>query len=102
MWRAQLPLGRGSAGAEPSSAPGSIRRIRGQKMTLSASSLWLIPVLPLIAAGIGALTPKSGRTFAAGAAIATMAASFVLACLALGGALADPTAHQAANFSWFD
>lgn len=71
-------------------------------MTLSASSLWLIPTLPLVAAGIGALTPRTGRTLAAGAAIAAMSASFVLACLALGGALADPAAHQAANFSWFD
>ncbi|HVT73125.1 MAG TPA: NADH-quinone oxidoreductase subunit L, partial [Lacunisphaera sp.] len=71
-------------------------------MTLSASSLWLIPTLPLVAAGIGALTPKSGRSLAAGAAIAAMAVSFVLACLALGGALADPAVHQAANFSWFD
>ena len=34
------------------------------------AQLWLIPALPLAAAAIGALTPRSGRAVAAGAAIA--------------------------------
>ena len=38
-------------------------------MTLSASNLWLIPLLPLLAAGIGALTPRTGRRLAASSAI---------------------------------
>jgi NADH-quinone oxidoreductase subunit L len=71
-------------------------------MTLPVDLLWLIPALPLAAAGIGALTPRSGRSLAAGAAIAAMAAAFVVSCLALRTALIDPAAHQTANFDWFD
>lgn len=71
-------------------------------MTLSAHSLWLIPALPLASAAIGALTPRSGRKLAAGAAIAAMLGAFVLSCLALQGALADPAAKQVFNFAWFD
>ena len=71
-------------------------------MTLSVQHLWLIPALPLIAAGIGALTPRSGRTLAAGAAIGAMTLSFILACGALATALANPAAHATANFAWFD
>ncbi|HEY0862808.1 MAG TPA: NADH-quinone oxidoreductase subunit L [Lacunisphaera sp.] len=71
-------------------------------MTLAVQHLWLIPALPLAAAVIGALVPRSGRTLAAGAAIGAMAGAFLLACLALAGALADPSAHQVFNFSWFD
>lgn len=71
-------------------------------MHLSVEQLWLIPALPLAAAGVGALTPRGSRGLAAGAAIIAMAGAFVLACLALAGALADPAAHQVANFAWFD
>jgi len=71
-------------------------------MTLAAENLWLIPALPLAAAAVGALTPRNGRTLAAGAAIGSMAGSFLLSCLALAGALADPSAHQVFNFAWFD
>ncbi|MEI6108070.1 MAG: proton-conducting transporter membrane subunit, partial [Opitutae bacterium] len=71
-------------------------------MTLSAQNLWLIPVLPLLAAGIAALTPRSGRTIAAGSAILALGLSFVLSCLALNGALADPARHAVYNFAWFD
>ena len=71
-------------------------------MTLSAQYLWLIPALPLAAAAVGALTPRRGRRLAAAAAILAMAGSFVLAGLALAGALADPAAHQVFNFAWFD
>ena len=63
-------------------------------MSLSVSHLWLIPTLPLLAAGVSALLPRSGFRFAAAAAIGAMSASFVLACLALAGALAEPAAHQ--------
>ncbi|MDP1581527.1 MAG: NADH-quinone oxidoreductase subunit L [Candidatus Didemnitutus sp.] len=71
-------------------------------MTLSASFLWLIPALPLTAAAIGALTPRGGRKLAAGAAILSMVGAFVLSCLALHGALADPSVHATYNFNWFD
>jgi len=71
-------------------------------MTLSVQHLWLIPALPLAAAGIGALTPRTGRTLAAGAALVAMAGAFLLSCLALVGALDNPSAHQVFNFAWFD
>ena len=71
-------------------------------MILPVQYVWLIPALPLLAAGIGAVTPRSGRKLAAGSAIGAMAGAFLLACLALNGALADPSAHQVHNFSWFD
>ncbi|MBX3750068.1 MAG: NADH-quinone oxidoreductase subunit L [Opitutaceae bacterium] len=71
-------------------------------MRLPVEYLWLIPALPLAAAGVGSLTPRGGRALAADVAIAAMAGAFVLACLALTSALADPAAHQVANFAWFD
>jgi NADH-quinone oxidoreductase subunit L len=71
-------------------------------MSLSVQHLWLIPALPLIAAGVGALTPRSGRGIAAGAAIVAMAAAFLLSCGALVTALANPAVHAVANFAWFD
>ena len=64
--------------------------------------LWLIPALPLLAAAIGALTPRRGRRLAAGAAIAAMLGSLILSCLALHLALAAPSAHLYCNFFWFD
>ncbi len=70
-------------------------------MTLPAQYLWLIPALPLLAAAIGALTPRRGRALAAGAALAGMGGSFLLSCAALAGALAAPAEHQVANFTWF-
>jgi NADH-quinone oxidoreductase subunit L len=71
-------------------------------MTLSAQHLWLIPALPLAAAALGALAPLRARALCAGATIATMAGAFILACLALADALAEPAAHQVFNFAWFD
>ncbi|MCX6937653.1 MAG: NADH-quinone oxidoreductase subunit L [Verrucomicrobia bacterium] len=71
-------------------------------MHLPVSLVWLIPALPLLAAGIAALAPRSCRTLAAGAAIAAMIAAFVISCLALHTALADPGAKLVANFEWFD
>ena len=67
-----------------------------------ASYLWLIPALPLAAAGAGALTPRRGRRFASGLALAAMAGSFLLSVLALRRALAAPGAHLTHNFAWFD
>ncbi len=68
-------------------------------MTSTAESLWLIPALPLLVAGIGTITRHRAVAFAA---ILAMAASFVLSCLALNSALSDPAAHTAYNFAWFD
>ncbi len=71
-------------------------------MNVAAQSLWLIPALPLAAAGIGALTPRGGRMLAAGSAITALFASLVLSCLALNTALANPAVHAVHNFAWFD
>src|SRR4051812_15528128 len=71
-------------------------------MSLSIQLLWLIPALPLVAAGIGSLTPRGGRKLAAGAAIGAMVIAFLLSCAALATALHDPAAHLTYNFAWFD
>ena len=71
-------------------------------MSLAVQLLWLIPALPLLAAGIGSLTPRRGRTLSATAAIVAMAGAFLLSCGALVTALQDPTAHLTHNFAWFD
>jgi NADH-quinone oxidoreductase subunit L len=71
-------------------------------MSLPVQLLWLIPALPLLAAGIGALTPRGGRGLAAGAAIGAMVVAFLLSCGALAAALADPARHAVHNFPWFD
>ena len=70
-------------------------------MNLSASSLWLIPARPLLAAAIGALTPRGGRSLASGAAIIAMVGALGLSVAALGTALAHPAAHLTDNFTWF-
>src|ERR1700690_4400286 len=71
-------------------------------MQLPVAYLWLIPALPLLAAGLGAFAPRGSRRLAAGAAVAAMAGSLVLSCAALVGALATPSRHLAYNFAWFD
>src|SRR6202035_6154096 len=52
--------------------------------------LWLIPVLPVLAAGIGALLKQSQRRFAATIAICSMSLSFVLAVVAFTHLLLEP------------
>ncbi len=62
--------------------------------------LWLIPALPLLAALVGAFTPRAQRKISSAAALLAMAASFGVACAALSSALAQPAAHQVSNFTW--
>src|SRR5262245_20742955 len=71
-------------------------------MSLSVQQVWLIPFLPLLAAGVGALSPRNGTKVAASAAIGAMVICFLLSCGALATALANPAAHATANFAWFD
>ena len=61
--------------------------------------LWLIPALPILAAGIGALLKQSQRKFAAGIAIASMTLSFVLAVVAFAHVLPQPE-RLFFNFHW--
>ena len=51
-------------------------------MTWIVQNLWLIPALPLLAAGLSALLKRPQRALSAGLAIGSMGASFVLSCVA--------------------
>ena len=68
-------------------------------------NLWLIPALPLFAAGIAALTKQKGRAVAASLAIGSMGISFLLALCAFAHVLVLRSAGQATqqvfNFPWF-
>ena len=61
--------------------------------------LWLIPALPLLAAGIGALLKREQRIFAAGLAIVSIGFSFVLAIVAFVHVVLNPQ-RQFFNFPW--
>ena len=92
-----LPLIQGLRGREP--------RVEGAVSLPMASSvwivryLWLIPVLPLLAAGIGALLKREQRRFAAGIAITSISLSFVLAMVAFVHLLGQPE-RIFINFPW--
>lgn len=72
-------------------------------MSLSVENIWWIPALPLMAAGIIAFTPRSGRKLAITLAVGSMALATLLACAALATLLgADPGTGFYHNFRWFD
>src|ERR1017187_5150781 len=68
-------------------------------------NLWLIPALPLLAAGLGALAKQHQRRFAASLAIGSMTLALVLSCMAFANALQHSghgaVARQVVNFFWF-
>jgi NADH-quinone oxidoreductase subunit L len=69
------------------------------------SNLWLIPLLPLIAAGLSSLAPRPQKRFAAGLAIGSMALALVLSLVAFGselGRIGTPVARQVVNVPWFE
>jgi NADH-quinone oxidoreductase subunit L len=61
--------------------------------------LWLIPVLPILAAGLGALLKRSQRTLAATISIGSMGISFLLATVAFAHLLFKPE-RLFFNFEW--
>jgi NADH-quinone oxidoreductase subunit L len=64
-------------------------------------NLWLIPVLPMLAAGASALLPQRHRTLSAGLAIGSMLLSFLLSLCAFAHALKSGEAgRQWFNFEW--
>jgi len=67
--------------------------------------LWVIPVLPLVAAGLGALLKQRQRRLAAFLAIGSMALALALACAAFVNAVEHfghgSAARQVVNFFWF-
>ena len=78
-------------------------------MTWIVRNLWLIPALPMLAAGISALLPQRSRRSAAGLAIGSMGISFLLALCAFTNAVrihyatlytSGEFGHQVFNFSW--
>src|SRR5438552_10832800 len=73
-------------------------------MTWIAQNLWLIPALPLLAAGLSALAKRPQRTLAAALAIGSLGVSFLLSCWAfvetLGEHAARGAERQALNFNW--
>ena len=66
-------------------------------------NLWLIPVLPMLAAGLSALAPQRCRKFSASLAIGSMVFSFLLSLCAFAQALGQhgDDARQVLNFTWF-
>jgi NADH-quinone oxidoreductase subunit L len=73
-------------------------------MNWSVQYLWLIPVLPLVAAGLTALAKQRHRTFAATLVIGSMALALGLSCLAFTNALhhsgQGDASRQVFNFPW--
>jgi len=74
-------------------------------MTWIVRNLWLIPVLPLLAAGISALAKQKSRALAASLAIGSMACSFILSAWAFAYVLSlrgsGELTQQVFNFRWF-
>jgi NADH-quinone oxidoreductase subunit L len=72
-------------------------------MSWILQNLWLIPALPLLAAGISALLKRPNRWLAAGLAIGALGVSFLLSLMAFAETLGKhgPAARQFHNFDWF-
>jgi NADH-quinone oxidoreductase subunit L len=68
-------------------------------MSWIVGHLWLIPVLPMLAAGVSSLLARAQRRVSAALAIGSMAVSLLLALLAFAATLGHP-AIQVVNFRW--
>jgi NADH-quinone oxidoreductase subunit L len=72
-------------------------------MSWITRNLWLIPALPMLAAGLGALAPRRRRGVTASLAIGSMAISLLLSLCALAHAVtAGGAAREVYNFAWFE
>src|SRR6266545_1794956 len=73
-------------------------------MNWIVQNVWLIPALPLLAAGLTALAKRPQRALAASLAIGSMGLAFLLSCRAfvatLGGQGATEVARHFYNFNW--
>src|SRR5437867_99073 len=63
--------------------------------------LWLIPALPLLAAGVSALLKQRHRISAASLAIGSMGLALLLSCAAFSETLGAHVGRQDHNFDWF-
>jgi NADH-quinone oxidoreductase subunit L len=73
-------------------------------MTWIVHNLWLIPSMPVLAAGLSALAPRKHRKFAASIAIGSISLSLVLSLLAFAQALRfreQRVPREVFNFAWF-
>ena len=70
-------------------------------MSWIVKNLWLIPALPMLAAGLSALAPQRCRKFSASLAIGSMVISFLLAVCAFSQTLSQHGARHVCNFDWF-
>jgi len=72
-------------------------------MAWIVKNLWLIPALPLLAAGLSALAPQRFRKFSASLAIGSMVGAFLLSLCAFAHAVNHSGPHGAKevfNFEW--
>ncbi len=74
-------------------------------MTWIVQNLWLIPVLPVLAAGLSAFAKQRNRKFAASVAIGSMFLSLLLSLFAfaqvIGLSNSGVQSRQVFNFPWF-
>src|ERR1019366_7001961 len=71
-------------------------------MNWIVKNLWLIPALPMLAAGIGALLKQRSRIRAACLAIGSMVLSFLLSLVAFAHVLGNrANGIESFNFGWF-
>ena len=66
-------------------------------------NLWLIPVLPMLAAGLSSLAPRRYRKFSAALAIGSMVVGFLLSLCAFSQVLGHHSGEtrQICNINWF-
>jgi NADH-quinone oxidoreductase subunit L len=73
-------------------------------MNWIVQQLWLIPAMPLLAGGLGALLKQRQRRLAASLAIGSMVLALALSCVAFVSTLQHPghgsAARQVVNFFW--
>jgi NADH-quinone oxidoreductase subunit L len=72
-------------------------------MVWIVKNLWLIPALPMLAAGLSALAPQRCRKFSATLAIGSMGVSFLLSLCAFAHVLqhgGDKVPREVFNFEW--
>ncbi len=70
-------------------------------MTWLIPNLWLIPALPLLAAGLGALLKRPQQRLASILSVGAMGLAFLLACGAFAQTLSEHAERQVHNFPWF-
>ena len=79
--------------------------LRSYRMIWIVKNLWLIPALPLLAAGLIAVSTQPKRTRAWTLAVGSMVGAFLLSLCALAATLKHGGGHEAfrevCNVNWF-